>query len=304
MRHGRLLAEDSPSRLLSSHGATSLESVFLKLCVQTDNGGDSDIGAGADPAARSAKSAAGTLTGTLTRTLKLGGGSGSNNGTVSSRKDGLVYPGITAMAEDCSIQGLSYAKKPAEETEFQKIKRRLSMKRAPSFRSGGGGFGGGPESPGCCQWTLPYPRNIAALMTKNFIKMRRNVSQLMFIFLLPALEVIFFCGAIGRDPDSLPLGVVNLEVPPDPAHPDNCFVADGCDFTNVSCRFYDVLFAQEALVAREFADVDSAVQAVQRGEVKCPLVLSDDHFPHFYQLFSFSRFGAWSKLRPTSPSTS
>ncbi len=39
MRHGRLLAEDSPSRLLSAHAATTLESVFLKLCVQDKSEG-------------------------------------------------------------------------------------------------------------------------------------------------------------------------------------------------------------------------------------------------------------------------
>ena len=33
-----------------------------------------------------------------------------------------------AMAEDASIQPISYAQKNEEESEFQKIKRRLSMK--------------------------------------------------------------------------------------------------------------------------------------------------------------------------------
>ena len=32
------------------------------------------------------------------------------------------------MAEDASIQPISYAQKNEEESEFQKIKRRLSMK--------------------------------------------------------------------------------------------------------------------------------------------------------------------------------
>ena len=41
----------------------------------------------------------------------------------------IVYPGITAMGNDCGIQPISYYKKTeAELTEFQKIKRRLSMK--------------------------------------------------------------------------------------------------------------------------------------------------------------------------------
>ena len=38
MRHGRLLAEDSPSRLLDIYGHASLEDVFLDLCLKEDMG--------------------------------------------------------------------------------------------------------------------------------------------------------------------------------------------------------------------------------------------------------------------------
>jgi len=34
MRSGRLLAEDSPQHLLANHNLTSLEDVFLKLCMK------------------------------------------------------------------------------------------------------------------------------------------------------------------------------------------------------------------------------------------------------------------------------
>ena len=43
-------------------------------------------------------------------------------------------------------------------------------------------------------------------MMKNLIKMMRNFTGLGFVFLLPAIEVVFFCIAIGRDPIQLPLG--------------------------------------------------------------------------------------------------
>ena len=35
MRHGRLLAEDAPASLIQSLGQTSLESVFLTLCMDS-----------------------------------------------------------------------------------------------------------------------------------------------------------------------------------------------------------------------------------------------------------------------------
>ncbi len=255
MRHGRLLAEDTPSNLLSAHSASSLESVFLKLCVQ-DNSPGSNLGLATD------KKSSG-LTGTLTRTLKLG--SVGHAGTLSRKEGGgAVYPGITAVADDCSIQAISYHKKPVEESEFQKIKRRLSMKvqRTASFRSKRRGSNPGP---GLCQATLPYPRNVLALVTKNLIKMRRNLSQLLFIFLLPALEVIFFCGAIGRDPAGLKLGALNLEVDGDFAACNHTL--DGCDFTHVGCRFFDTMFQQDNLVRRNFSDAESALKAVRDGEV-------------------------------------
>ena len=37
MRHGRLLAEDSPSRLLDIYNHSSLEDVFLELCIREES---------------------------------------------------------------------------------------------------------------------------------------------------------------------------------------------------------------------------------------------------------------------------
>jgi hypothetical protein len=36
MRSGRLLAEDSPENLLRDYNQTSLENVFLELCIKND----------------------------------------------------------------------------------------------------------------------------------------------------------------------------------------------------------------------------------------------------------------------------
>ena len=38
MRHGRLLAEDCPTRLLDIYNHSSLEDVFLELCIKEDQG--------------------------------------------------------------------------------------------------------------------------------------------------------------------------------------------------------------------------------------------------------------------------
>jgi len=38
MRSGRLLAEDSPAKLLLNHNLATLEDVFLKLCIKEERG--------------------------------------------------------------------------------------------------------------------------------------------------------------------------------------------------------------------------------------------------------------------------
>ena len=53
----------------------------------------------------------------------------------------------------------------------------------------------------------PSWMTLYALMIKNLTKMWRNMTALLFVFLLPAVEVFFFCVAIGKDPSHLPLGI-------------------------------------------------------------------------------------------------
>ena len=266
MRNGHLLAEDAPNALLERFSLPNLEDVFLKLCVRDNSKLDSD------ETQSGSKGLGGIFTiwkcywmvifwlcvnsiGTLNRipiVSSISGGSADSK----RRTGGLVYPGITAMAEDHSIQPISYAKAP-EESEFEKIKRRLSMKvqrKSQSKHTQSNSFPNDElDAPGCCQPSTPSPRKMWALMMKNLIKLWRNKrwinwicvqgymssnfflsisSQLLFAFLLPAIQVIFFCVAIGRDPTGLKMAVVNNEL----AFGSNCTIAPGCDFSNLSCR--------------------------------------------------------------------
>ena len=56
---------------------------------------------------------------------------------------------------------------------------------------------------------LPHPRSIAALCWKNFTRIYRNPGLLLFQFLLPAIQVILFCLAIGRNFSGLNVAIVN-----------------------------------------------------------------------------------------------
>lgn len=53
---------------------------------------------------------------------------------------------------------------------------------------------------------------IKALIQKNFLRMWRNIGVMLFIFVLPVMQVILFCMAIGRDPVGLKIVSVFAKV--------------------------------------------------------------------------------------------
>ncbi|KAJ8360065.1 hypothetical protein SKAU_G00165900 [Synaphobranchus kaupii] len=58
---------------------------------------------------------------------------------------------------------------------------------------------------------LPRWRNIAALMIKTMVRMKRMPGFLCFQFLLPAIQISLMCLCIGGDPKGIPVAVVNNE---------------------------------------------------------------------------------------------
>ncbi|XP_049455916.1 ABC transporter G family member 23 isoform X1 [Epinephelus fuscoguttatus] len=61
---------------------------------------------------------------------------------------------------------------------------------------------------------LPKWRNIAALMIKTLVRMKRMPGSLCFQFLLPVIQVSLICLCIGRDPEGIQVAVVNNETSP------------------------------------------------------------------------------------------
>ena len=74
--------------------------------------------------------------------------------------------------------------------------------------------------------STPAASNMLALTVKNLLKIRRNLPMLLFVFLLPAVQVTFFCLAIGREPRDLVVGlVVTPECGPHPCLPCQAFTS-------------------------------------------------------------------------------
>ncbi len=114
---------------------------------------------------------------------------------------------------------------------------------------------------------MPSLYNVWALMNKNFIRLRRNVSNLAFIFLLPAIQVSLFCLAVGHPPNDLRVAVVNDEFSAGSDGASSCVWPAGCEFDFLSCRFLDTLFHNESdLVRVDYADYGAARAAVEDGK--------------------------------------
>ena len=89
-------------------------------------------------------------------------------------------------------------------------------------------------------------------------------STLFFAFMLPAVQICFFCVAIGQKPSNLPFGVVNQEAQP---FGSVCDFNDGCEFKNFSCRYLSYLYDDSTLRLLQYKDMESAVKAVEEGTI-------------------------------------
>ncbi|GLV32370.1 snustorr [Carabus blaptoides fortunei] len=234
MRSGKLLAEESPHVLLSMYNCVSLEDVFLKLS-RKQQGQVSDV----------------------PQEVNI-----SNNISVASlnwgKKDDAIY-----VTEESGVVGLN----------FHQSKEVL-------IQDGANGVGSHPELNGitsskpdmnaeckdcaaeCCNLTTTG--KMRALLQKNFLRMWRNVGVMLFIFVLPVMQVILFCLAIGRDPTDLKLAIVNHEMNYWNQSYQYCPVAEGCKFQNLSCRYLTHL--RNSTIHKEYyPDPLAAIDAVKSG---------------------------------------
>ncbi|GAB6022337.1 hypothetical protein CHUAL_006458 [Chamberlinius hualienensis] len=226
MRNGRLLAEDSPERMLIEHSLPNLEEVFLKLCMQTRGGAEEgaldQIGESAEEVPQ------------ITADGKVE--NGELSGIRTSASNGNIYP------FNSSMEVLVNDDKPP--------RRRW------------------------CNLTWKISLNkVWALVIKNMLKLWRNLGYLGFQFLLPSIQIILFCLAIGRDPMGLPMAVVNLE------GVDN----NSLNFGQLFLEFVD----KDVISQVTYYDHTVALEAVRVGDVwgvlEIPRNFSQDLLTRVYQ---------------------
>ncbi|CAH0763232.1 unnamed protein product [Diatraea saccharalis] len=238
MRSGKLLAEESPQALLTMYSCISLEDVFLKLSRKQAGQGNNVV------------------------ELNVSGGSlGLNK---MSKREEAPY-----AAEDEHVVGLN----------FQAINQ---SKEVLIVENGVGSNGDLPgkmteavtnecKDCGDC-FNLTSRGKIKALIQKNFLRMWRNIGVMLFIFVLPVMQVILFCLAIGRDPTALKLAIVNEDAR---LIDGECRFNSSCSMKNLSCRYLS--FLTEHTHQIQYANLSAAQRAVREGDAWGVLYFNENY---------------------------
>ncbi|XP_026754033.1 ABC transporter G family member 23 isoform X2 [Galleria mellonella] len=237
MRSGRLLAEESPQALLTMYNCISLEDVFLKLSRKQ---------------------------GQSNQVVELNVSGGALGLNKLSKREEAPY-----AAEDAQVKGLN----------FHQSKEVLIIENGASSNGDLPGKMTEVMTTECEECTdcfnlsnITSRGKIKALIQKNFLRMWRNIGVMLFIFVLPVMQVILFCLAIGRDPSGLKLAIVNDDVK---VINGDCPFNSSCSMKNLSCRYLHQL--EEHTIKEYYADLTSALNAVKEGEAWGALYFNENY---------------------------
>lgn len=169
----------------------------------------------------------------------------------------LLHYGVNTL-EDVFLR-LCMADKEGKEDDVKSKQIPLVQYEIPDLNSK-------TESKDCssCMSCGPSMMNLWALLIKNVLKLRRNLPMLLFIFLLPAIQVLFFCVAIGQEPTGLKLGVVNNELIKSGL--DECSeVKENCSYSNLGCRLFSQ--AKDTVELIEYEALEKGLADVGEGAI-------------------------------------
>ena len=210
-----------------------------------------------------------------------------------------MISGITACSADLSIQALSYcAKNPSQKLHPDEAKvirnqraasvvSKLTHETFPANNEDFQEVFESPKSQFSCFTScfhMPSILSLKALIFKNLMKILRNYMGLIFLLVLPIVEVTFFCIAIGQNPKHLPIGIVNFEA----KFGQNCTFEEGCDFNDLACRLSGQYDKMETFDIQYYDSEDKAFDAAKANEIWGYIAMHRN-----YSEALFSRF--WSQ---------
>ncbi|XP_053947137.1 ABC transporter G family member 23 isoform X2 [Anastrepha ludens] len=243
MRSGHLLAEESPSVLLSMYKCISLEEVFLKLSrMQSQKGEISNV-----------------------NFSKMDKPSSSQEGGVVGLN---FHQSKEVLITETNGSVFTLNQEPYDPPPM----KRNSPKDEESCQD-------------CCAnlCKVTTKGKMKALLTKNFLRMWRNVGVMLFIFALPVMQVILFCLAIGRDPTGLNLAIVNSEM----NNTNICYWEDSCHFTNLGCRYLSHL--NDTMDKTYYTDLEVAKNEVRQGRAWGVLYITENFTDAFVARVALGR---------------
>lgn len=223
MRDGRLLAEAPPHSLISSYHLSTLEDVFLHLCRRQEIG-------------------------------SIQGGRLSHLRPSADESTPLLH----------STQSLGDLEEEGEEEEEVKEGRGSSFcsELAKNVKA---------ALPVCncsCRvqecnpaGALPRPMNVLALCWKNFNKIYRNLGLLFFQFIIPTVQVVLFCLAVGRDLTGLRVTYCNL----DQGNFGLCSAQAPDMNITLGHLYVSQLLNDSALTMMPFDSIEAAIAEVEAG---------------------------------------
>lgn len=135
----------------------------------------------------------------------------------------------------------------------------------------------------CAEWSS---HRLQALLWKNFLWITRNIPVMLFIFAQPALQIMFFCVAIGQDPTGLSIAVVNHEL--NSSHLCADYVNNQCQLENLSCRYLHHLNHSKSIVQESYSNVSNAVSAVKAGHVWGAIYFTQNYTESLLQRINFT----------------
>uniref|UniRef100_A0A1A9WH88 ABC transmembrane type-2 domain-containing protein n=1 Tax=Glossina brevipalpis TaxID=37001 RepID=A0A1A9WH88_9MUSC len=239
LRGGRMLAEESPQFLRQQYNAESLEDVFLKLAVMQNMGKrrrSSIAKEVIDNVAVPALSNPALDLSDEQDNAEISGEFGDNISMTSAIPDPIAVTTVPALPV------------PPEEDV--------------------------PAS--YCNKQLMSKNHLHALIWKNFLWMLRNKGSMLFVVGLPIIQTFLFCYAIGHDPTGLKLAVANHELNEEMITQQHCPSIVGCNQTQLSCRYLDMLVRNRSMMMIFTHTDDEAADLVRQGKAWGSLTIANN----------------------------
>ncbi|KAK4876227.1 hypothetical protein RN001_012649 [Aquatica leii] len=114
--------------------------------------------------------------------------------------------------------------------------------------------------------------HMRALLWMNFLWMLRNFPVLLFVIILPLVQMSIFCSSIGRDPEGLKVAVVNYET----GNAPNCDTTIACNSTTLSCIYLEYL-NRRGLNLIPYESDFKATESVLKGKTYASIVIKGNY---------------------------